>query len=514
MTERDASSGALRRRDGADPEIVIVGAGMSGIAMAITLKRAGLDSFVVLEQSRGVGGTWWDNSYPGAQCDVPSHLYSFSFELKPDWTRAFAPSAEIQAYVEHCVRRYAIGPHIELATTVTSAAFDERAGRWQLKTSTGRSYRPRHFVLSLGPLNHPRLPPGVEAFRGTVMHTARWDHAYDFGGKRVAVIGSAASAVQVVPPLAARAAKLTVFQRSPSWIVARPDHPFGALAKRLFRNRLIARAYRGWLYWRFEANFAAFKGRGPMYRLLTHMARTHLEKQVADPALRAKLRPDYPMGCKRILVASDFYPALTRPNVELVAQAAAGFTASGVTGADGRHHEVDAIVCATGFETLDPLAKLPIAGRGGRTLAAAWREGPEAYHGVTVAGFPNLFLLLGPNTGTGHISVLIPIEAQARYTLACIRETERRRAQSLEVRAEVMARHNVELQRRMAATVWASPACSSWYKNASGKVFAAYPGYITRYVLELRRPRFDDYDFEQGPASAPGRAALAGEDAR
>jgi cation diffusion facilitator CzcD-associated flavoprotein CzcO len=481
---------------GTAPEIVILGAGMSGICMAITLKRAGLDSFVVLEQSGGVGGTWWDNSYPGAQCDVPSHLYSFSFELKRNWSRVFAPSREIQGYVEHCVRRYGVGPHVRLNTEVSAAEYDAAAGRWRLTTRQGLVLRPRFFVLSMGPLNHPRLPAGIEAFRGEVMHTARWNHGYDFRGKRVAVIGSAASAVQVVPALAAQAARLTVFQRTPSWIIARPDRLYGALARRLFAVPLAARAYRTWLYWRFEANFAAFKGRGIMFRLLTHMAESHLTEQVADPALRDKLRPRYPIGCKRILIASDFYPALGRANVELVAQAAAGFSTGGVVAADGSVREVDAIVCATGFETIEPLANLPILGAGGRAIAATWRDGPEAYHGITVAGFPNLFMLLGPNTGTGHTSVLIPIEAQARYALACIREVNRRGARSIDVRGEVMQRHNAELQRRLAGTVWASPSCTSWYKTRAGKILATYPGYITRYVLETRRPRYGDYAFE------------------
>jgi len=499
---RGAAAAAGAPGAAADADIVILGAGMSGICMAIELKRAGIDSFVVLEQSGGVGGTWWDNTYPGAQCDVPSHLYSFSFELKPDWTRVFAPSREIQAYVEHCVRRYGLASHLRLNTEIRAAGYDERAARWRVTTTQGLIYRPRFFVLSLGPLNHPRLPPGAEVFRGELMHTARWNHHYDFRGKRVAVIGSAASAVQVVPALAEQAAQLTVFQRTPSWIVARPDRCYSRVERWLFRAAPLARAYRAWLYWRFEANFAAFKGRGLMYRLLTHMAGSHLARQVPDAALRERLRPRYPMGCKRILVASDFYPALGRANVELVSQAAADFTPSGVVAADGSVREVDAIICATGFETVEPLARLHVQGTGGRTLAAAWRDGPEAYHGITVAGFPNLFLLLGPNTGTGHTSVLIPIEAQARYTLACILELTRRGARSIDVRADVMQRHNVELQRRLADTVWASPSCTSWYKTRSGKVLATYPGYVTRYVHETRRPRYADYVIEPGAGAA------------
>ena len=484
-----------------DLEIVILGAGMSGVCMAIELKRAGIDSFVVLEQSGGVGGTWWDNTYPGAQCDVPSHLYSFSFRLKPDWSRVFAPSREIQRYVEDCVRHYRVGPHLRLHTEVAAAEYDAHRARWRVTTKQGRVLRPRCFVVSFGPLNHPRLPAGIEAFAGEVMHTARWNHDYDFRGRRVALIGSAASAVQVVPTLAAEAASLTVFQRTPSWVVDRSDRPYREFEQRLFRIPIVGRAYRAWLYWRFEANYAAFKGSGLMHRVLRHMAESHLARQVADPALRDTLRPEYPIGCKRILISSDFYPALGLANVELLAQAAAGFTATGVVAADGSVREVDAIVCATGFETVDPLAHLPVLGAGGRTLADAWRDGPEAYHGIAVAGFPNLFMMLGPNTGTGHTSVLIPIEAQARYIVACLRELDRRDARSMDVRAEVLARHNDELQRRLARTVWASPKCTSWYKTRSGRILATYPGFITRYVLATRRPRYADYVFEPRTAT-------------
>ncbi|MBS0373314.1 MAG: NAD(P)/FAD-dependent oxidoreductase [Proteobacteria bacterium] len=480
----------------AEPEIVIQGAGMSGIAMAIALKRAGRHGFIVLEQSAGVGGTWWDNQYPGAQCDVPSHLYSFSFELKRDWSRVFAPAAEIQRYVEHCVERYSLAAHLHFGREVNAAEYDANDGRWTVRTRNGEVYRPRYFIVSLGPLNHARLPAGIEAFRGKVMHTARWDHGYAFAGRRVAVVGSAASAVQVVPALAAAAARLTIFQRTPSWILDRPDRAYGRLARTLFSLPGAARAYRGWLYWRFEANAFAFKGHGFFYRLLARMARRHLENQVADPALRARLTPGYPLGCKRVLITRDYYPALQRPNVELVPLAAAGFTATGVVAADGSHREVDAIVCATGFETLDPLAAIEIRGRGGQPLSAAWADGPQAYRGVSVAGFPNLFLLLGPNTGTGHTSVLIPIEAQVRHVLACLDEARRRGARALEVCESAMRDNNADLQRRMSGVVWSSPACTSWYKTASGRVLATYPGFITRYVLETRRPRFGDYRFE------------------
>jgi cation diffusion facilitator CzcD-associated flavoprotein CzcO len=479
----------------AGPDVIIMGAGVSGIAMAAALRRAGFDSILVLEQSQGVGGTWWDNRYPGAQCDVPSHLYSFSFAPNPDWSRVFAPAGEIQSYVERCVNQRDLARHMRLGVRVTDARWNEADGRWTVTTDRGDSYRPRIFVVSLGPLSHPRYPPGIEAFGGVVMHTSRWNPDYDFAGRSVAVIGSAASAIQVIPKLAEVAARLTVYQRTPSWIVARPDRPYRRIERGLFRMRAWARLYRWWLYWQFEARIVGFRGRGFVHATMKRMALRHLEEQVSSPALRERLRPSYPIGCKRILLSNEYYPALSRANVELVPSSASAFTATGIVAADGVSTQVDAIVCATGFDTMDPLAAVRIEGRDGKTLASAWSDGPEAYRGVAVPGFPNLFLMVGPNTGTGHTSLLIPIEAQARYVVDCVRELDRRGAGSLEVRADATRAYNETIQARLRDTVWASPACRSWYKTSSGRVVAIYPGAITRYALGLRRPRFDDYDF-------------------
>jgi cation diffusion facilitator CzcD-associated flavoprotein CzcO len=489
----------------AEPDIVILGAGLSGICMGAELMRAGRTSYLILEQSAGVGGTWWDNVYPGAQCDVRSHLYSLSFAPKADWSRVFAPSQEIQAYAQQCAERFGLVPHLRLGARLTEASYDEAAGRWRLRTAAGDEFRPRVFICSTGPLNRPRYPAGIEAFRGEVMHSARWHAGYRFAGKRVALIGSAASAVQIAPSLAAEAFRLTVFQRTPSWILPRPDRAYSALEKRLLGIAPLALLNRAWHYWVHELRYAAFRGRGPVYRLMVAAADRHRRSQVADPALRELLTPRYPMGCKRILITSDYYPALQRPNVELLAQAATGFTADGVIAADGRQVAVDVIVCATGFYTTELLPGIDVRGRAGATLADATAAGAEAYRGVTVAGFPNLFLLLGPNTGTGHTSVLIPAEAQARYVIRCLAELDRRGATTLEVRAAASAEHNRELQARLARTVWASPACRSWYKTAAGKIVGTYPGHITRYVLEMRRPLFADYRFE--PAPRPGQSA-------
>jgi cation diffusion facilitator CzcD-associated flavoprotein CzcO len=477
------------------PTVLVLGAGMSGICMGVRLKHAGIDTFTIIERSAGVGGTWWDNVYPGAQCDVRSHLYSFSFEPKADWSRVFAPSDEIQAYAEHCVDKYGLRPHLRLNTMLTAARFDPARALWCFLTSTGEHFEAQIFVCSVGPLSQPRWPAGIDSFRGEVMHSARWNAAYDFRGKRVALVGSAASAVQLAPPLAAAAERLTIFQRTPSWILPRPDRPYRTFEKRLLRLRPLARLHRWWQYWVHDLRFAAFRGKGLVHRLTVALADRHRRAQVQDPQLRERLRPRYPMGCKRILITSDFYPTLGRSNVELVDHAACGFTPEGVIAADGTRHTVDAIVCATGFAATELLAGIEISGTNGVRLRDVAAEGADAYRGVALPGFPNLFMLLGPNTGTGHTSVLIAIEAQARYALRCIQELTRRARVSVEVRADVVAAHNFELQRRLARTVWASPACGSWYKTAAGKVVALYPGHCTRYVLEMRRPRFSDFRF-------------------
>lgn len=475
-----------------DPRIVILGAGMSGVCMGILLKRAGIDSFVIIERSAGVGGTWWDNVYPGAQCDVRSHLYSFSFEPNADWSRAFAPSAEIQRYVEHCVDKYDLRRHLRLNTTITDARWDGAASRWRLGLADGGSLASNIFICSIGPLNRPRLPEGIGAFKGTVMHSARWDAGYDFRGKRVALIGSAASAVQIAPHLAEAAGHLTIFQRTPSWILPRPDRAVRPIEKALLRIGALARLNRWWHYWVHDVRYSAFRGSGLIHRAMVGLAERHLKSQVATPALREVLRPNYPMGCKRVLISSDFYPALSRPNVALIPRAVAGFTAEGVVAADGAVRPVDAIVCATGFETVELLAGTTVVGATGTTLRDATPGGAEAYRGTLVAGFPNFFMLLGPNTATGHTSALIAVEAQAGYIVKCIRRLDTQGAVSLEVTARAMRDYNLSLQARLAPTVWASPACGSWYKTATGKIIAIYPGYGTRFQLDLRTPKLSD----------------------
>jgi cation diffusion facilitator CzcD-associated flavoprotein CzcO len=469
---------------------------MSGLCMGVRLLQSGIRSFTILEQASGLGGTWWDNTYPGAQCDVRSHLYSFSFAPNPDWSRVYAAQAEILAYMQRVADRWRLHDHIRLGTVLAAARFDGADKQWRLRTSGGETLQADVLICSTGPLAQPRDPDiaGLADFRGKRMHSARWDRTYDFAGKAVAVIGTAASAVQLVPQLARSVRRLHVFQRTPNWVVPRRDRAYHRWEQALYRLPLVGRLPRWVQYWLHERNRLGFEQGTRMARVFEHLADQHRERQVTDAALRAKLRPNYPLGCKRVLPSDDYYPALGRPNVELVTDPIERIDANGIATRDGRHRAVDAIVCATGFDTLHLLSSVDVRGSDGQALADAWRDAPQAYRGVTVAGFPNLFLLLGPNTGTGHTSTLLYIEAQVDYTLRCLRELRRRGRSWLAVKPDVMVEHNRALQARLAKTVWAGP-CSSWYKTASGHVAAIWPGFSWEYTRAMRQPRFEDYEF-------------------
>lgn len=476
--------------------IVILGAGMSGLCMGIRLAQSGIRSFTILEKASRLGGTWWDNTYPGAQCDVRSHLYSFSFALNPDWSRVFAPQREILEYMERLADRWSLHAHLRLDSELAAAHFDEARKRWRLRTRKGDELDADVLVCSTGPLSQPRWPeiPGLADFGGKRIHTARWDHAYDVTGKAVAVIGTAASAVQLVPRIAPQVRQLHLFQRTPNWVVPRPDREYRDWEKALSRVPPFGRLRRWFHYWLQERNRLGFNRGSRMAQLFEGLATHHLRKQIADSALVAKLLPTYPLGCKRVLLSNDYYPALTRDNVDLVTSPIERIERDGIVASDGQHRQVDALICATGFDTLHLLGSVDVRGLGGRSLAASWKESPQAYHGVTVAGFPNLFLLLGPNTGTGHTSTLIYIEAQVEYVLRSLRELKQRGKAWLAVKPDAMQEHNQEMQARLATTVWAGP-CSSWYKNPAGHIVAIYPGYSFQYTRALRGLGFGNYEF-------------------
>jgi cation diffusion facilitator CzcD-associated flavoprotein CzcO len=475
-------------------DVAIIGAGLAGICLAILLKRAGIDNFAIVEKSDGIGGTWRDNTYPGAACDVPSHLYSFSFAPKLDWRRKYATQAEILGYIEDLARTYDLHPHLRLGTELAGAQFDTGNRCWRLRTVRGEAIAAKALVSGCGQLNRPRYPeiPGRALFAGRAFHSARWDHSYDLRGKRVAVIGTGASAVQFIPQIAPVVAKLHVFQRSANWLVPRGDRAYSPREQWLFRHLPLAeRLHRYAIYWQFESRFAGFGQGSRVGRIAAALATKHLRRQVGDPDLRQKLLPDYPIGCKRVLIADDYYPALQRPNVELVTTAIERLTRDAIVTADGVERPVDAVIYATGFESTKFLAPMAITGVDGIPIERRWSGGAEAYLGMAVPGYPNFFLMYGPNTNLGHNSIIFMIECQAAYITRCLRRLLRG-GSVFEVKAEAMRRYQARLERAMARTVWAA-GCNSWYKTAAGKITNNWSGFTVEYWWRTRRPRFADF---------------------
>ena len=480
---------------GAEPthHTLILGAGMSGLCMAVQLKKAGIHDFVVLEKSAGLGGTWWDNTYPGAHVDVPAPLYSFSFAPNPHWTRRFASAPEIQRYMQWVARRFGVTPHLRLNTALREARFDESSGLWHFTTQAGQRLRARYFVCSTGPLSQARWPdiPGLSDFKGRLLHSARWDPNADLIGQRVAVIGTGSTASQLIPPIARQAAQLHVFQRTANWVLPRLDRRYHALDRWVARVPPLAAAIRYAFFRILELGRQGFEeGTAPRRHMLALAAR-HLQRQVPQEALRHQLTPSYPLGCKRLIYSNDFLRALGQPNTELVTQGISRVTATGIQTTDGHLRELDALVCATGFDTVHLLSSVQVQGRNGLTLQAAWADGPEAFHGITVAGFPNLFLMLGPNTATGHTSTLLFIEPAVRYAIQCMQHLHQQQRRWLELRPEVYRAHNQMLQTRLAGSVWTT--CQSWYRTPAGKVVALWPGTTREYQQAVARPDWSHY---------------------
>ncbi len=479
------------------PGIVIVGAGFGGIGMGIALKKAGFHDFVILDKGDDLGGTWRDNQYPGCACDVPSPLYSYSFELNPSWTRLFAPQQEIWDYLRMCVRKHGLDQHIRYGCAVERMDWDDCRRCWNIETverGEMASYRARAVVSAAGALHLPSYPdiPGAGRFAGTSFHSARWDRSADLAGKRVAVIGTGASAIQFIPEIAGQAAHLSVFQRTPPWVHPRPDVEIPARLRGVFEAvPLTARVARAAIYLAMEARATGFAVHPKLMAPLERLARRHLESQVADPALRARLTPDYTIGCKRILLSSTYYPALQRANVDLVTENITEITETGVVTADGMAHEADVIIYATGFRVVESVTGLNAAGRDGRKLTP---ENLEAYHGVTISGFPNFFMLLGPNTGLGHTSVVFMIESQIQHVLSCLRILARDRADTIEVRESALRRYNDALHRRLRRAVWSEGGCDSWYLDSDGINRALWPGFSFEYWARTRRARRAAYE--------------------
>jgi cation diffusion facilitator CzcD-associated flavoprotein CzcO len=478
---------------------VVIGTGFSGLGMAIELKRAGREDFVVLEKAGDVGGTWRDNTYPGCACDIQSHLYSFSFEQNPDWTRSFSGQPEIWAYLRRVTDDHGLRRHIGFGVEVTGARWDAEENRWHVSTGTGHTYVARFLVSGIGGLHIPNVPelPGMASFEGESFHSARWNHEYSLAGKRVAVVGTGASAVQFIPRIAPSVGSLTVFQRTPPWIMPKPDHPMPALAKRLFRTVPgTQRLYRNLLYWLLESRAIGFNGRPWLMKLAQRVALAHLYRSVRDPELRRKLMPDYVMGCKRVLIANDFYPALIRPNVDVVTSGVAEVRPRSIVDNDGVEHEVDVIIFGTGFHVTDAFDYVDITGVDGRDLSKHWRDnGIQTHLGITVAGFPNLFFLLGPNTALGHNSVVFMIESQIRYVAMAMALVERNGAEALDTRESAQARFQSDIQRKLVEGIWTRGGCRSWYLDSHGVNRTIWPGFTWRYWLRTRQVDPSAYEF-------------------
>ncbi|MCK6547808.1 NAD(P)/FAD-dependent oxidoreductase [Myxococcota bacterium] len=469
--------------------IVIIGSGFSGLGMAIALARAGRSDFVVLEQAAGLGGTWRDNRYPGAACDVPSHLYSFSFAQSPEWTRRFAPQPEILAYLEGCADRFDVRRFIRFETEVTGARWDDATDTWHLTTTKG-PMSARVVIAGTGPLSRPAPVdiPGLASFGGAMFHSSRWSASADLDGRDVAVIGTGASAIQIVPAIAPRVRRLLVFQRTPPWIIPRDDHAISPVTRALYRAvPPLLTLRRDLIYLSLEWRATGFVVRPRLMKLFSRLAKKHLEAQVSDPVLRDKLTPRYVMGCKRVLLSDDYYPALVRPNVELVTEPIDHVVPDGIVTADGATRRLDAIVLATGFMASEAVVPFPITGRDGVSLDDAWRGGPTAYLGTTVAGFPNLFLIVGPNTGLGHNSMVFMIESQIAYVEGALAAMARDGLVRVEVDARAQHTFNEELDRRLAKTVWQTGGCSSWYQTSSGRNTTLWPGFTFEFRRRTRR---------------------------
>ena len=467
--------------------VLIVGAGFGGLGMAIELGRAGEHDVLLLEKGADVGGVWRENTYPGAACDVPSHLYSFSFEPNPDWSRTYSPQAEILAYLRRCADKFGVRDKIRFGCEVTAARFDEATALWRVdwRDAQGRACagHARALVSAVGLLSRPAIPAlaGLATFQGPVFHSAQWRHDVPLQGKRIAVIGTGASAIQFVPELAREAARLTVFQRTPPWILPRPDRAYSERERRRFARRpWLMAAHRAWIYLAHDARAVGFTR---LPRLLDVVggiaARKLLKQQVPDAALRERLTPRYPIGCKRVLISNDWLPALSRPNVELVTEAIESVTPAGVRVAGGREIDADAIVLGTGFAASEFLAPMEIRGRGGRSLNEAWANGARAWLGITVPGFPNFFMLYGPNTNLGHNSIVFMLESQVAHVMRCLRKLHDAHGSTIEVASAPFERYNARVQQRSQQTVFA--ACANWYLDAAGRHTVNWPGFTTTY---------------------------------
>ncbi|MEO3757349.1 NAD(P)/FAD-dependent oxidoreductase [Mycobacterium sp. B14F4] len=486
----------------------IIGAGPGGLALGIFLRKAGFRDFTIFDREDGVGGTWRINTYPGLACDVKSHLYSYSFDLNADWSRLWSGQSEILEYFERCTRRYELGPHLKLGTEVVSAEWDGESGAWHLATADGRHHRFDIVISAVGLFTQPVMPDLVEEepFTGTLMHTARWDHSVDLAGARVAVLGTGSTAAQLVPEVAKVAAKVYSVQRSPTWILPKPDRPYTEREKWVFRNVPLAKKiYRTRLWLRSESNISVIEHGSDKTQEFKGIALRVLEATVPDEELRRKLTPDHPFGCKRLVFATDYLQTLTQPHVEVISSPAKSLRARSLVTADGTVLDVDAVLCATGYAAADYLGQIDVVGENGVTLRETWADGAYAYLGMAVPGFPNFFMLYGPNTNVGSNSVIFMLEAQAHYIVRALRHMRRRGKAYVAVRPQAMNAFLAKVDDWMQGTVWLT-RCSNYFRAANGRVVTQWPRSARAFWGMTRRFKASDYVFElplRSPAASP-----------
>ena len=475
--------------------VVIVGAGFAGIGLGVRLLQAGIDDFVILERNESVGGTWFEHTYPGCACDIPTHLYSYSFARNPSWTRLFPPQREILEYVRGVADSYGVTPHIRFRCEMEHCAWDEQRERWRLRTSRGK-LETDVVVSAIGATAEPAEPAlrGLEEFAGRRFHSARWDHDHDLRGERVAVIGTGPAAAQFVPEIQPRVAELFVFQRTPAWVVPHPDRAVSSLERRLYKLLPVAQdVQRNLIFALHEAIGMGFRGRTELIAPIEALGRSHLRRQVSDPVLRAKLTPHYRFGCKRPILSNTFYPALTRPNAEVVTEAIARVERDAIVTGDGARRRVDTIIFATGYRYNRSLLVDRISGVGGRTLGEVWNGSPRAYLGSAVPGFPNMFILLGPNA-IGINSVIFTLESQINYVMGAIAAMSANGLRRLEVRPDALRAYVREVDRRSLGSVWTNGGCKAYYTDDDGRNYALYPGFAAEFRRRTRSFELAPYE--------------------
>ncbi|CAN5694207.1 NAD(P)-binding domain-containing protein [soil metagenome] len=477
----------------------IIGAGPGGLALGIFLKKAGFTDFTIFDREDGVGGTWRVNTYPGLACDVKSHLYSFSFALNGGWSRLWSEQPEILAYFEKCAQRYRLAPHLRLNTEIRAARWDSTRQHWELSTSTGERHTFDVVVSAIGLFTQPVMPDLTEEepFTGTVMHTAQWDHSLDLSGSRVAVLGTGSTASQVLPEIAKVAGTVYSVQRSPTWILPKPDRPYTEREKWMFsRVPLAKKIYRTRLWLRSESNISVIENGSDKTQEFKAIALKVLEATVPDEELRTRLTPDHPLGCKRLVFATEYLQALNRPNVEVVSSAATALKSRSLVTADGAELDVDVVVCATGYAAADYLGQIEVQGEDGITLRERWSDGAYAYLGMAVPGVPNFFMLYGPNTNVGSNSVIFMLEAQAHYIVRALRYMRRHRKTYVAVRPTAMAEFLEKIDEWMQGTVWTT-RCSNYFRTANGRVVTQWPRSARVFWQMTRRFRSADYTFDR-----------------